>query len=199
VRSPDRERFVCNASLRAIAERLSELQLTTEVMSVEEILAGIRDGEVDVGIVRCPPGADGLESRLLRLESQGVLLRDDHPLAARSEVAIADLAEESVLLHPREANPGHYDAGVGLFTDHGLKPRIELRSMTFDLAQAPVAEGRAIAIVGDSTRTGLPAGLAWIELSPPTALEVRLVARSLNRPVGCANAVGLTRPLCIRE
>ena len=71
---------------------------------------------------------------------------------------------------------------VALFTDRGLEPRVELRSVSFDVAHTPVAEGRAIAVVGDSTRTGLPPGLRWIALSLPTALEVRLLARSLNRP-----------------
>ena len=168
--------------LRAIVERLPELQLTTAVMSVEEIVAGIRDGVVDIGIVRCPPAADGLESRLLRLEAQGVLLREDHPLATRAALGVADLAEERVLLHAREANPGHYDAVVRLFTSNGLEPQFELRATAFDLAQTPVADGRAIAIVGDSTRVGLPPGLNWIALSPPTTFDVRLLARSLNRP-----------------
>jgi DNA-binding transcriptional LysR family regulator len=168
--------------LRAIAERLPELQLTTDVMSVDEILDRIRDGVVDVGIVRCPPRADDLESRLLRLESQGVLLRDDHPLAARATVDVADLADERVLLHAREANPGHYDAVVRLFTDNALEPQLELRPTAFDLAHTPVADGGAIAVVGDSARVGLPAGLTWLELSPPTVFDVRLLARSLNRP-----------------
>jgi DNA-binding transcriptional LysR family regulator len=38
--------------LRAIAERLPDLQLTTHVMPLEEIERALRDGEVDVGIVR---------------------------------------------------------------------------------------------------------------------------------------------------
>jgi len=92
-----------------------------------------------------------------------------------------DLADEPVLLHPRQANPGHYDAVIALFADQGLEPQIEFRGVAFDLPQTPVAEGRAVAVVSDSARAGLPAGLAWIELSPPATLEVRLLARSLNR------------------
>lgn len=168
--------------LRAIAERLPDLQLTTHVMSLEEIERALRDGEVDVGLVRCPPAAEGIESRLLRLEPQGVLLREDHPLAARDGIALPDLADEVVLLHPREANPGHYDAVLALFQEAELEPPIALRDMTFDLAQTPVAEGQAVAIVGDSTRVGLPGGLAWIPLEPPAAFEVRMLARTLNRP-----------------
>ena len=44
-----------------------------------------------------------------------------------------------------------------------------------------MSEGRAVAIVGESTRVGLPAELAWLPLVPPVALPVRLLARTLDR------------------
>jgi hypothetical protein len=83
-----------------------------------------------------------------------------------------------VLLHPREANPGHYDAVTTLIGD----APVELRAVSFDLAQTPVAEGRAVAIVGESTRVGLAAELAWVPLEPPVALPVKLLARAGDRP-----------------
>jgi hypothetical protein len=39
-----------------------------------------------------------------------------------------------------------------------------------------------VAIVGESTRTGLPTGLAWLPLSPPVALPVALLVRAGDRP-----------------
>jgi len=163
--------------LRAIAERLPELDIATRVLGVGEIVAGIGDGSVDVGVVRCPSSQTGVATWLLRREAQGVLVRADHRLAGADAVPLSDLAEP-VLLHPREANPGHYDAIVELIGD----APVELRDVSFDLAQAPVADGRAVAIVGESTRVGLAAGLAWVPLEPPVALPVELLARSGDRP-----------------
>jgi len=163
--------------LRAIAERLPELDIATRVLGVGEIVAGIGDGSVDVGVVRCPSAHTGVATWLLRREAQGVLVRADHRLAGADAVPLSDLAEP-VLLHPREANPGHYDAIVELIGD----APVELRDVSFDLAQAPVADGRAVAIVGESTRVGLAAGLAWVPLEPPVALPVELLARSGDRP-----------------
>jgi len=163
--------------LRAIAERLPELALTTRVLGVGEIVAGIGDGSVDVGLARCPPETAGVETRPLREEAQGLLMRADHPLAHAEHARLADVAEP-VLLHPRHANPGHYDAVMALIGDAPL----ELRAVSFDLAQTPVAEGRAVAIVGESTRVGLPAELAWVPLEPRVALPVKLLARRRDRP-----------------
>jgi hypothetical protein len=53
--------------------------------------------------------------------------------------------------------------------------------MTVDLQQTPVLDGRAVAIVGESSRAALPPGLTWVPLHGRAALEVRLLARSLNR------------------
>jgi DNA-binding transcriptional LysR family regulator len=162
--------------LRAIGERLPEVDIATRVLGVGEIVAGIGDGSVDVGIVRCPTSHTGIATRLLRLEAQGVLVRADHRLASAEAVRLSDLGDP-VLLHPREANPGHYDAIVELIGD----APVELRDVSFDLAQTPVADGRTVAIVGESTRVGLAAGLAWVPLEPPAALPVKLLARSQDR------------------
>lgn len=167
--------------LRAIAGRLPELDVTTRVMSVQEILAGFADGSVDVGVVRCPPEVAGVESRLLRLEHQGLLMRSDHRLARNDCARLDDVRREAVLLHPREANPGHYDAVLGLFHDAGIEPRLEFRDLSFDLAQTPVHESKAIAIVGESTLVGLPSELAWLRLSPPATLPVSLLAPRIDR------------------
>jgi DNA-binding transcriptional LysR family regulator len=163
--------------LRAVGERLPELELATRVLSAGEIIAGLADGSVDVGVVRCPPEIPSVEQRLLRLEPQGLLVRADHRLAGAGSAGISELSEP-VLLHPRSANPGHYDAVTALIGD----APVELRDISFDLAQTPVAEGRAVAIVGESTRAGLPVELAWVPLEPAVAFPVKLVARSRDRP-----------------
>ena len=84
-----------------------------------------------------------------------------------------------MLLHPREANRGHYDAVVAMLERAGIEPRIELRDVTVDFQHTPVLQGRAVAIVGESTSASIPPRLRWAAL--PAALEVRLVVRALDR------------------
>jgi DNA-binding transcriptional LysR family regulator len=167
--------------LHALAERHPEITITTDVRSVEEIVAGLSGGSVDVGLVRCPPDSAALERRTIRLEQQGVLLRRDHPLASRTELDLADLRDEVLALHPRAANPGHYDAVMTLCNEQGFEPRVLVRSLTFDLAYSPVTRGEAVALVGASSNVGLPAELCWLPLSPPVTLDVSLLARRHNR------------------
>lgn len=167
--------------LNALSERHPGLRLATEVKSVSEILHGLADGSLDLGIVRCAPTAPDLEGRSIRHERQGVLVPQGHRLAARDRVAVGDLAGEMLLMHPREANPGHYDEIVALCRAAGFEPRVLLRSLTFDLAYSPVAQGDAIAIIGVSSRDGLPDRLRWLALEPPATLDVSLLARRYHR------------------
>ena len=168
--------------LRALAERHPGIAMTTAVKSVEEIVAGVRDGSVDLGLVRCPPNVSELDARRVRMERQGVLLRRDHRLASSSTVAVVDLADETVLLHPRDGNPGHYDAVLGLFRENGLEPRVQLRTLSFDLAYTPVLQGGVITIIGESSVSiGLPDELCWVPLSPAVRHEVALLARRHHR------------------
>jgi DNA-binding transcriptional LysR family regulator len=167
--------------LAAIARAIPDLEVATRMLSVDEIVSGLGAGAVDAGIVRCPPDVPGVESWLLRLEPQGVLVADSHPLADLPEATLDALQGETVLLHHRDANPGHYDAVVAMLDQAGVKPRIVLRDVSVDFQHTPVLQGCAVAIVSESTRVSVPPRLVWIPLRAPAVLEVRLLARALNR------------------
>jgi DNA-binding transcriptional LysR family regulator len=184
--------------LEAIARELPALELTARVMATADILDAVGEGAIDAGLVRCPPARDGLEAHVVRHERQGVLLRGDHPLAGRAAVALAQLDDVPMLLHPRDANPGHYDAVLALCRAAGVEPRVLERSAELDLAQTPVVDGRAVAVVGESSRTVLPAGLTWVALSPPTVLEVALVVRAHDRSPALDRLIAAARDAAAR-
>jgi DNA-binding transcriptional LysR family regulator len=164
----------------ALLERLAEtspgITVTARLLSTAEIPAAVADGALDAGLLRCPPPTPQLARTLVRLEPQGVLMHAGHPLAARDEVALAALADETVLLHPREANPGHYDAVTAAFDRAGVRPVIRARRL-FDAGHTPVAQGRAVTIVGASALPGLPAGLVWRPVAPSETIEIHLLTR----------------------
>ncbi|MBV9311610.1 MAG: LysR family transcriptional regulator [Solirubrobacterales bacterium] len=187
--------------VHALAESHPGIAIATAVKPVTEIVAGLSDGSIDLGLVRCPSDTPQFDARVIRIERQGLLSRRDHRLASSSAVAVSDLADETLLLHPREANPGHYDAVLDLLRQHGVEPRILLRNLSFDLSYAPVLQGKAVVITGESTAAlGLPEELCWLPLTPPASLKVALLARTHNRSpavgrmldaaIGIADALG---------
>jgi DNA-binding transcriptional LysR family regulator len=168
--------------LAAVRERLPGLRIATRVLPLGEIFDRLAAGSLDVGMVRCAPAPPGCEARLLRREPQGVLLRGDHPLASGPTVSLAQVAAEPVLIHDRSSNPGHFDAVVGLYAAAGLEPELLLRNLVADLTYAPIVDGQAISISGESVRAALPAALRWVPLAPRACFDVSLVVRAHRRP-----------------
>lgn len=182
------------ALLAALAERLPGLTTTTHLLSTAGILAGVADGTLDAGLVRCPPPTPELVRTLVRLEPQGVLMGADHRLATLPVVGTAELVDETVLVHPREANPGHYDAIIGILgragagsgagTEAARLPKLMLRPLSFDAGHTPVVRGDAVSVVGRSAASSLPAGLVWRPLAGGAAIELYLLTRGRTvRPV----------------
>ncbi|MEU6841579.1 LysR substrate-binding domain-containing protein [Streptomyces sp. NPDC046716] len=168
--------------LESLADAHPGITVTTHLMSSAEVVSGVADGTLDAGLVRCPPPTPQLVRTLARLEPQGVLMHAAHPLADHETIDAAELADETVLIHTRQANPGHYEAITAIFDGAGIAPTLRLRQ-AFDAGHGPVTQGRAVSVVGASTLSGLPEGLVWRPLTPATGIEIHLLTRGdTHRP-----------------
>lgn len=76
----------------------------------------------------------------------------DHPLAASSNVSLADIAQYSIITYnPEFAGRTRIDAA---FTEAGLKPDIRLTAMDADVIKTYVSLGLGIGIVAEQALTG---------------------------------------------
>ncbi|MEU8248152.1 LysR family transcriptional regulator [Nonomuraea sp. NPDC048916] len=123
-----------------------------EIWTADQVTA-LTDGTIDVGVVRHPITAPGLHFGQMLVQSQGVLLAGDHPLSRASELHLADLTGQELLLPPREGEPGLHAEVLVECRRHGYVPaRVhEGAGLGLVLAGAAVAFG---------PREELP-GLAW--------------------------------------
>jgi DNA-binding transcriptional LysR family regulator len=162
----------------ALRARHPEVEIAADVMSSAEIVRAVQDGDADVGIARTPVAAEGVRLRTVRLEPQGLIVPADHPLATRTEADLATAAEHPLLMHPREANPEHFDRIVEQFRRAALTPRFVTRAMGFDPNMRAIRDGTGIALVGASSAQGLAGDLRWIPVPDAAALPVQLVLRA---------------------
>ncbi len=109
-----------NAAMPAIISRFRRawpgLHMVLRELSTTDQLAALAEGSLDIGFVRPgqPQETAGVETRLVLDEPLVVALPEQHPLAGRDSLAMADLAGESFILHPRAIGTGIYDKVVGL-------------------------------------------------------------------------------------
>lgn len=90
---------------RAWRERRREPLELVPILEAEQE-AGLRDGSLDMALVRLPVEAEGLHRVRLYAEVQVVVAAADHFLAAAEEVTLADLADEQLVRpHPSGWRP----------------------------------------------------------------------------------------------
>ena len=79
----------------------SHPEATIEIRQLEwtNQAAALRDGIVDVALVRLPIDTTALRIQTLYTEPRGALLPADHRLAAKDHISLSDVADEPVIRH----------------------------------------------------------------------------------------------------
>ncbi|GAA2811634.1 LysR family transcriptional regulator [Saccharopolyspora taberi] len=137
----------------------------------DEMVAGLRDGRIDLCLISPPPDSPELEWAALREEPLLAVLYRDHPLAHRSGLGLAELAGEDFVVTRH---------GYGLrqiFTDltdrAGFEPHIGFESEEVDTVRGLVAAGLGVALLPPAVPEAIP-GTVEIPLDPPAHRTVCL-------------------------
>ncbi|HEX9138261.1 MAG TPA: LysR substrate-binding domain-containing protein, partial [Steroidobacteraceae bacterium] len=81
-----------------IRRALPRLELMLYEYQTATMLEQLHNGELDVGILALPEPQDGMQTRALYAEPFMVALPTDHALAGRTQLRVADLAGDTLLL-----------------------------------------------------------------------------------------------------
>ncbi|HEY0328414.1 MAG TPA: LysR family transcriptional regulator [Rhodopseudomonas sp.] len=151
------------------------------------LLPRLLSGRLDLAIVRPPEHPDKrLELSLLFYETAVVAVSDQHPLAARKRLTIADLAEQPLIVPERRARPHSHDLTAKLFAEAGLEPRIAQIADEKQTIVNLVAAELGVAIVPKWTSRMAARGVRY----------VRLAASDMNRlPLAAAWPRGTRDPV----
>jgi LysR family hydrogen peroxide-inducible transcriptional activator len=84
--------------MQKLRKALPHLGLMLYEHQTEALLRRLRDGEIDLGIMALPVAQEGMETRALYDEAFTVALPNNHPLAAKTAIKVADLKGQTLLL-----------------------------------------------------------------------------------------------------
>ncbi|WIX75469.1 LysR substrate-binding domain-containing protein [Amycolatopsis carbonis] len=150
--------------VRAVRQRLPELRLTTEETTIALLVEGLRKGRYDVAFTR-PPLVDGLESRTLVSEPVCAVLPEDHPLAGRAELALAELAGERWVLTPRSSWEPWHQAFDSSFRTAGFTPDVVHRDASVQALLGLVAAGVGITRLARSASSLRRSGVVFVPIT----------------------------------
>jgi DNA-binding transcriptional LysR family regulator len=175
------------------------VELTIEESTSSELLRRLEAHTLDVAVVASPV-LEPTSARMTPLREGRMMLAvgTDSALAARSEVALAELADEPFISHSRLLAPSMYALMVEAFRQAGVRPRIVQEASQVQTILRLVESGMGVGLVpnfmarfvGDGIRllpvSDVPAqlrlGLALAVLpdtSTPTARNFMALARQL--------------------
>jgi flavin reductase (DIM6/NTAB) family NADH-FMN oxidoreductase RutF/DNA-binding transcriptional LysR family regulator len=112
---------------------------------VEQMRAGRLEAAITVGTVDEPE----LESELICSPAPHVLLAAGHPLATRTSLKLADLADQPMILLDY---PSVRSSLAAFFARNGRKPNVRLQSPSFEMVRGLVAQGLGYSIVPQAPR-----------------------------------------------
>jgi DNA-binding transcriptional LysR family regulator len=105
-------------------------------MDSASALSGVQNGAIDIALARFDQPVSGLEIRPIVKDHLVVVLPVDHRLTKHDRIALAELADENLVLSPRRVSPSFFDQVVSACREVGFSPRVvyEVRSVVSQIA-----------------------------------------------------------------
>jgi DNA-binding transcriptional LysR family regulator len=134
--------------LRTHHQREPAAVVETEEYDFTDPSAGLRDNLVHAAVVRPPLGLAGLVSVELATERLVACLPEDHPLATRSELGVADVLPEPIVAAP--VSPGPW-RDYWILTDYRSGPApVVAEAGTLDAEMHLVSRGVGLSITSEA-------------------------------------------------
>jgi DNA-binding transcriptional LysR family regulator len=127
--------------------------------------AGLADGTTEVAIIR--PPVDLPEHRMFILDSENwvACLPRDHRLAQRSELTIAELLDEPIVVAPTSAGTWR-DYWMAMDARDGTPPKIAAVAATYEEETTTIARGLGISFTSEaSARLYNRQGIAYVPIT----------------------------------
>jgi molybdate transport repressor ModE-like protein len=158
-------------ALTSFLAQYPDVSVDLEERLSDEIVGLVAEGVADIGIVAGTVDAGGLHTYPFRSDRFVVVVAKDHPLAARDEIAFADVLDYDIVGLDRASALQRFLESKATRVGKPLRLRVQLRS--FDAVCRLVECNVGIGIVPRTTarRVARASAITTVELSDPWALR----------------------------
>lgn len=163
--------FICSV-IKTFREKHPDVFVSLQARSSQFIVEWMRAGHVDVGLVTGRVEDPHIEAEAILRQPLACFLPPDHPLTAKSELQMADIAETPVISFMQ----GSYTRLVQdkLFESHGLVPNVVVEATTAPNVTELVALGLGIALSHPFHAVGMGGRIALRPFDPVQIVDYQL-------------------------
>jgi len=152
---------------------------------------------IDLGFVRLPVQAKGLDIIPAHQEPLVVCLPKNHPLCSSLQVSIADLRHEKFIMYGRKWAPGFHDRITNRCLEAGFSPTVSNEIDEMYVAPALVAAGEGIAILPKMVISSPIQNVVVKELTlPDLCSELGIATRTVDRSPMIRSAISISKAVC---
>lgn len=134
--------------IRAYRAARPDAELNLVELTTLEQMTALKEHRIDIGFGRIPVDDPAVERVLLRNERLYAALPPGHKEAGQAgPLALAELAEDALIVYPKAPRPSYADQVLALFRDQGLKPAAVFEVRELQTALGLVAAESGICLV----------------------------------------------------
>lgn len=143
--------FILPRLLQRVEQRHPDLQVDVIEGDHDKALAALRSGRAELSINYDLTSADGIDSEIVAMAKPHVIVSDRHPLAMQKSVALAQLANDSLVLLDL---PDSRDYFLNLLRLVGNTPHVRYQSSNYETVRSMVAMGLGFSILNQRPEIG---------------------------------------------
>jgi DNA-binding transcriptional LysR family regulator len=156
-------------ALRVFGQKSPEVEVVLREMAPGEQVKALREGKIDLALPgnSCPALSDEFEVVVLGQIPFEAVLPDNHLLALRKRIALAELKDETFIGFDEEEFPGRNDVICAVCQEAGFTPRLRYRVASLSALLAKVAAGNGVTLTPKEVGQLPHPGAVLIPLKPP--------------------------------
>ncbi|MEL6470918.1 MAG: LysR family transcriptional regulator [Cyanobacteria bacterium J06623_4] len=135
--------------LRDFLQRYPKVNVDMIELATEAQVIALNQDTIDIAFLHPPIDQRGLQVRPILEESFVAVLPSHHPLGHYKSIPLKALADEPLMIHPRQEGPALYDGFLQVCQMAGFQPQIVKESISLQTRLCFVAAGIGITFVSE--------------------------------------------------
>jgi DNA-binding transcriptional LysR family regulator len=147
--------------LQQFRDRYPNVRIELHELTTDRQLIWLREGRIDLGLIRPPIVEQDLVSQVIFQESLVIALPIGHVLASVDAIDLELLATEPFILFPRQLAPGLYDPIIAICQAAGFSPQVVQECIQMQTIVSLVSANMGVSILPASIQEAQRQGVVY--------------------------------------
>ncbi len=157
--------------LQQFRDRYPHVQIELHELTTDRQLIWLREGRIDIGLIRSPIMGGDFASQIIFQESLVVALPSNHYLAKSNTIELPSLAMEPFILFPRQLAPGLYDPIIAICQAAGFSPHVVQECIQMQTIVSLVSANMGVSILPASIQEAQRQGVVYRPISASVSVD----------------------------